>query len=109
MSIRGIDTQIMITRTADFVRETSATQKHPETTQQHTAAQVKVESTHDQSRVVATTESDMEHIRTDVDSEGSGASGGGGSQKEEEEMTEEQKRDLLVAPAQHEQLIDIMW
>jgi len=24
-------------------------------------------------------------------------------------MTEEQKRELLVAPADHDQLIDIMW
>ena len=109
MSIRGIDTQIMITRTADFVRETSATQKQPETTQNHIAAQTKVESTQDQSRVAATTESDMDHIRTDVDGEGSGAAGGEGSQQEEEEMTEEQKKDLLVAPAPHDQLIDIMW
>ena len=109
MSIRGIDTQIMITRTADFARETSSTQRQPETTQEHLAAQTKVESSHDQSRVAATTESDMENIRTDVDGEGSGAAGGEGSQQEEEEMTEDQKKELLVAPAPHDQLIDIMW
>jgi len=99
----------MITRTADFARETSATQKQPETTQIQTAAMVKSEGALDQTRVNATTESDMEHIRTDVDAEGSGAEGEGGSKKEEHEMTEEQQRELLVAPAPHEQLIDIMW
>ena len=106
MSIRGIDTQIMITRTADFARETSSTQRHPETTQEHLAAQTKVESAQDQSRVAATNESEMENIRTDEDGSGSGASGGG-SGSEEEEMTEEQKKELLVAPGDHDQLIDI--
>jgi len=109
MSIRGIDTQMMITRASDFVRETSSTQRQPEVAQDHLAAMNKVESTQDQSRVNATTESEMENIRTDVDGEGSGAAGGEGSNRDEEEMTEEQKKELLVAPAAHEQLIDIMW
>jgi hypothetical protein len=107
MSIRGIDTQIMITRTADFARETSSIQKQPEVTQEHLAVQTKIESAQDQSRVTATNESEMENIRTDKDGEGSGAAGGGGSQQDEEEMTEEQKRELLVAPAPYDQLIDI--
>jgi len=106
MSIKGIDTQIMVQRTTDFVREASSAQRHPEAAQEHLAAQGKIESNVDQSRVAATTESEMEEIRTDVDEEGSGASGGGSGQ-EEEEMTEEQKRELLVAPADHDQLIDI--
>jgi len=107
MSIRGIDTQIMITRTADFARETSSVQKQPEVTQDYLAIQTKIESAQDQSRVAATNESEMENIRTDKDGEGSGATGGEGSQQEEEEMTEEQKRELLVAPAPYDQLIDI--
>ena len=106
MSIRGIDTQIMITRTTDFVRETSNTQKHPELSQEHLANQGKTDSVHDQSRVIATTEAENENIRTDVDGSGSGAAGGEGSGQEEEEMTEEQRKELLVAPADHDQLID---
>ena len=106
MSIRGIDTQIMITRTTDFVRETSHQQRHPEISQQHLANQGKADSIHDQSRVIATTEAENENIRTDVDGSGSGAAGGEGSQQEEEEMTEEQRKELLVAPADHDQLID---
>ena len=109
MSIRGIDTQIMITRASDFVRETSSAQRQPEVNQEHAATQQKVESTQDQSRVSATTEAENENIRTDVDGSGSGAAGGEGSGQEEEEMTEEQKKELLVAPADHDQLIDIMW
>ena len=109
MSIRGIDTQIMITRATDFVKETSTVQRQPEVAQEHLASQQKVESTQDQSRVTATIEAENENIRTDVDGEGSGAAGGEGSKREEEEMTEEQKRELLVAPAEYDQLIDIMW
>ena len=109
MSIRSIDTQIMIQRTTDFVRETSSAQRHPEVTQEHLATQGKIESTQDQSRVKETTESEMENIRTDEDGAGSGAAGGEGSGQEEEEMNEEQKKELLVAPADHDQIIDIMW
>ena len=105
MSIRGIDTQIMITRTTDFVRETSNMQRHPELSQQHLADQGKADSVHDQSRVIATTEAENEEIKPDADGSGSGAAGGGSGQ-DEEEMTEEQKKELLVAPADHDQLID---
>jgi len=96
----------MITRATDFVKDTSAIQRHPETSQEHLANQGKIESTIDQSRVKETTESEMENIRTDVDGGGSGAAGGEGSEQEEE-MTEEQKKELLVAPADHDQIIDI--
>jgi len=109
MSIRNIDTQIMITRQMDFSKDTSNIQRHPETTQEHIAAQTKVESAQEQSRVHSTTETENEEIRTDVDAEGQGAEGGGSGSQKEEEMTEEQKKELLVAPAAHEQLIDIMW
>ena len=108
MSLRGIDTQIMITRASDFVRETSSAQRQPEVNQEHAATQQKVESTQDQSRVSATTESEQENIHTDADGSGSGAAGGEGSgQGEEEELTEEQKRELLVAPPAIDQIIDL--
>ena len=108
MSIKGIDTQIMVQRPADMLRETSSLQRHPETTQEHLAAQQKLDSALNQSKVLATTESDMDNIRTDVDGSGSGAAGGEGSGRDDEEMTEEQKRELLVPPSEHEQIIDIM-
>ena len=108
MSIRGIDTQIMRTRATDLVRETSSAQRHPEMSQEYLAAQTKAETTQDQGRVIATMEKEMENIRTDVDGEGSGAAGDEGSGRGEDEMTEEQKAELLCAPADHEQLIDII-
>ena len=106
MSIRGIDTQMMIARATEVVRETSSLQRHPETTQEHIAAQTKTDSSLDQSRVAATTEAEMENIRTDVDGRGSGAAGGGGTDQNEEEMTEEQRAELLVAPGNDVHLID---
>jgi len=108
MSIRSIDTQIMITRATDVVRETSVLQKHSETSQNILAAQSKVESAQDQSRVAATTESEMDNIRTDVDGEGSGAAGGEASgQKEEKPDEEEIDPNLMVPPDTKKQLIDI--
>jgi len=106
MSIRGIDTQMMIARATEVVRETSSLQRHPETTQEHIAAQTKTDSSLDQSRVAATTEAEMENIRTDVDGSGSGAAGGEGSEQNEEEMTDDQKAELLVAPSDKVHLID---
>ena len=110
MSIRGIDTQIMITRSSDFVRETSNIQKHPEVTQEHLAAQAKIESDVDQSRVLATTEAENENIRTDVDEEREGSAGGEGSgqSSQEEDDTGEVAPELRVAPAAYDQLIDIV-
>jgi len=109
MSIRGIDTQIMITRATDFVRETSSIQRQPEHNQEHLAVRSQIEGEIDQSRVLATTETENENIRTDVDEEREGSEGGessgrrDGQQEEDEEVIPE----LRVAPAQYDQLIDI--
>lgn len=89
MSIRGIDTQIMISRLLDNVKDTSAVQKRPEVAQDTLAAQAKVSATQEQSKVAKTMESDMERIRADVDG-GSGAGyegdGGHGKDKEKDEL-----------------------
>ena len=106
MSIRGIDTQLMITRATDVIRETSSIQGHPETTQEHLAAQTKTDSTHDQSRVAATVEAEMDNIHTDADGSGSGAAGGEGSGQNEEEVPDEENPDLMVAPSDTKHLID---
>jgi len=45
--IRGIDTQMMITRSSDFVRDVSNMEKQPEVAQENLAALVKNESTQD--------------------------------------------------------------
>ncbi|MDR2600634.1 MAG: hypothetical protein LBC73_10230 [Oscillospiraceae bacterium] len=108
MSIRTIDTQIMITRATDVMKETGSYLRQGETSQEQLAARQILDSAQDQSRVLSTTETEMEDIRDDIDGSGTGTAGGGGSPKEEEEeMTEDQKLELLVPPAEHDYLIDI--
>ena len=67
MSIRGIDSQIMITRSPDFARETSFVQQRPEVNQQILAEQQKITVAQEQTRVKETEEAEMEGIRTDED------------------------------------------
>lgn len=108
MSIRGIDTQIMITRSADLARETSAAQNNPRFSQDFMAAQNIRDSAENQSRVLATDEAILEEMKPDSEGSGSGAAGGEGRERGEEELTEEQQKELLVAPADHDYIIDIM-
>ncbi|MCL2078477.1 MAG: hypothetical protein FWH17_01395 [Oscillospiraceae bacterium] len=107
MSIKGIDTQIMVQRTTDMARDTSAILKNPESAQQQLANQTKISSALDQSRVLATNESDMQGIRTDEDGSGSGAAGGGASGGGEDGFDDENvPPELAVAPADHDPLVD---
>ena len=102
MSIKGIDTQIMVARTTDFVRDTSAMQKKPELTQEFLAVQAKVNEAQDQSRVNKTTESEMQKLNVD-DGGGSGGGGGGGGDRNGQD--DEQQQEALVPPENH--IIDI--
>ena len=104
MSIKGIDTQIMITRLPDNVRETSALQKKPEFTQEFLGLQGKINDAQDQSKVIKTNESEMENIRTDVDEDAEGGYGGGGSGSEKKK-DEQQEPEFLVPPGNN--FIDI--
>jgi len=104
MSIKGIDTQIMISRLPDNARDTSIIQKRPEVVQEFLAAQTKISHAQDQSRVVRTTEAEMEQIRTDVE-EGGGSGAGGGGAGSENRDNEEIDPDLLVPPGDNK--IDI--
>jgi len=105
MSIKGIDTQMMITRLADNVRETSAMQKKPEVTQEFLAVQGQINDAQDQGRVLRTSESEMEQIRTDVDEESGG--GGGGESAADHKAREEDEfaPGMLVPPGNN--IIDI--
>jgi len=94
MSIKGIDTQIMITRSADFAREASAMQKRPEMTQDFLAVKQKMNDAHDQSRVKGTEQTEMEGIRTDVE----GGAGSGYDSFEGEQENEEDGQDGEIPP-----------
>jgi len=108
MSIRAIDTQMMVTRSADMVREASPLMKNPETFQSQLANMGKQEAVANQHKVQATTESEMENIRTDEDGSGNGAAGGGGFQGEEEseEFAQSRNPELKVGDVSNS-LIDI--
>ena len=97
MSIKGIDTQIMINRSPDVARDASNMQKRPEVQQEFLAAQQKAADAHSQSKVSRTTESEMENIRTDVDGRSSGG-GGEGSGSEKERRNDENQENMLVPP-----------
>jgi len=106
MSIKGIDTQIMINRSADFSKDASAMQKRPEVQQEFLAAQQKIASAQSQSRVAGTTETEMENIRTDVDGGSGGAYGDGeGKESDDDEQKGETARNMLVPPGNN--MIDI--
>ena len=106
MSIKGIDTQIMINRATDLVRDASAMQKSAEVQQQFLAAQQKAADAQSQSKVSATKESEMENIKTDVDGRSGGGPGGGsGGSGSKEEDNEEIPSGMLVPPGNN--IIDI--
>ena len=100
MSIRGIDTQIMITRTPDISKDTSVVQQRPEINQQILAEQRKIFVAQDQKRVQVLEETEMDRIRTEEDGGGSGGYGGsGGRGYKEREETDENGRPGFYVPA----------
>ena len=104
MSIKGIDSQIMITRTSDVMRENAAVQKKPEVTQEYLAVQAKANEAHDQKRVSRKAEIELPKLRAE-DGGGSGAeaySGSGSGKKEKEEILQNEH---LVPPGNN--VIDI--
>jgi len=106
MSIKGIDAQIMVTRSPDFAREASALLKKPEMTQEFLAAQTKLTDAQDQSRVLGTEQAEMDTIRSDVDGGSGGAYGGdGGAGSGEDENDEDIPVSMRVPPGNN--VIDI--
>jgi len=106
MSIKGIDSQIMISRLPDNVKEASSIQKKPELMQEFLATQGKLTDAQDQTRVAKTSESEMENIRTDVDGGSDNENDGEENQRPGEENSEDEiDPDMLVPPGHN--VIDI--
>jgi len=106
MSIKGIDAQIMITRTPDYARDASAAHKRPEMTQEYLAAQTKISDAIAKGRVAGSEHSEMETIRTDVDGGAGGTYEGQGEGKHGEDGEDgEIPPDLRVPPGNN--IIDI--
>ena len=96
MSIKGIDTQIMIARSTDFIRDASDTQKRPEIVQDNLALREKITDAQDQTRVAKTLEA--EHQRLDPDAGGSGGGSGGGQGHGEGRKKDKPEAEMLVPP-----------
>ena len=106
MSIKGIDSQIMITRAADFARDNSALLKKPETDQDYMTIQAKAFNSMEAKKVEKTQEAELQKLRTDEDGGGNGAAGGGGPGQGKKKQGEEPAgKDHLVPPGEHK--IDI--
>ena len=106
MSIKGIDTQIMITRTPDVARDASFVQQRPEVNQQILAESQKVQVAEDQKRVKETEEAEMEGIRPDEDGGGGSQYEGSGGNNPEEEERDEFGRPGMYVPASNN-ILDI--
>jgi len=101
MSIKGIDSQIMIARLPDNVRDTHALVKRPEVAQEYLAARQKVLEAQEQTKVIKSHESEMEQIRTDVDKESEGKQGEGEGGHKSKRDGEEDSPNMLVPPGNH--------
>ena len=106
MSIKGIDSQIMIARSTDFARDTSALQKKPEITQDYLAVRERIQDAQDQSRVAKTLDSQKPELHPDEgDGGGAGYGAGSGAGSGKRGAKGENDEDMLVPPGNN--VIDI--
>lgn len=109
MSIRGIDSQIMIARSADLARDASAIQKRPEVVSDYKAVQAQIEIAREQTTIKETQETEaMKKMRSDADGGGYGASGGGDFDEQPEHSDDGDgiiSRGIYVSPGDN--VIDI--
>ena len=104
MSIKGIETQIMINRLPDYAKDASALYKRTEVFQDHIAKQVKINDAQEQTKVVKMKESALEALHPG-DEEG-GGSGSGFEEEAEQGYDDTQAIDDLMVPGE-EHVIDI--
>lgn len=95
MSIRGIDAQIMVTRAAELVRDTSVQLKGSERMQDFLAIQAQAQTELDQSTVLKSTES--EKVQLQLGDEGGGAGYTPAENEREGQATSEDEARLAAA------------
>ena len=104
MSIKAIDSQIMIARSADFAQDASAAQRRPEVAQMHQAKQERLNDALDQTRVLKSDDAQKSEFHPD-DGGGGSAGYGGGEGGGEGKNAKGSKQELLVPTVEH--IIDI--
>ncbi|MDR1117320.1 MAG: hypothetical protein LBL09_03625 [Oscillospiraceae bacterium] len=72
MSIKGIDSQMMIARATDFVKESSNQLKKNELMQDYLAVQAKLESEHESNMVTRKTHLEQADMKLNKDGKGGG-------------------------------------
>jgi len=107
MAVRGIDTQIMVTRSADLARDVGALVKKPELTQEQLAALHKMTAALDQKKVMQATQPEMDKVRTDEDRGHSDTYQGSSEESsyEEDNQREKPSSEMYVPPGDN--VIDI--
>jgi len=104
MSIKNIDSQIMVARSTDFARDTSALQKKPEIMQEHLAVREKINEAQEQTKVAKTLQTEGTRLHPDDDGD-SGAGYESGAQYDGDYKEEEPDEGMLVPPGNN--VIDI--
>ena len=105
MSIKGIETQIMINRLPDYAKDASALYKRTEVFQDHIAKQAKANDAKEQTKVVKTNESGLEALHPEDDDSGGNAAGGF-EEETEQGYNKDSDIDNLMVPGE-EHVIDI--
>lgn len=107
MSIRGIDAQLMLSRTPDFARDASAQLKTGDKVQDFLAVQAQAEAEHEKSSVVKSEEAPKSELHLgDEGSLGQEYSGSGGSKKDKDKKKDDPLLDVNVGHGR-ESIIDI--
>ncbi|MCL2046265.1 MAG: hypothetical protein FWG88_07750 [Oscillospiraceae bacterium] len=103
MSIKSIDNQIMVARTADFARDSSALQKKPEVAQDALAQREIINDAENQSKVAGTIDTEQVEMLPDGDGGGGAAYDDGSGYEDSEDSNPD--LDFLVPPSKN--IIDI--
>jgi len=98
MSIKGIDAQIMITRTAELARDSSAQLRRNELMQDYLAAQTRALETQEKKSVAKTLNTQKGELRPDNDREGNGRDWSGDEREAREREQADQEQLAQLAP-----------
>ncbi|MDR3310588.1 MAG: hypothetical protein LBS90_04510 [Oscillospiraceae bacterium] len=99
MSVKGIDNQIMVTRTSDYARELSAQQHRGDAMQDYLAVQAQAREKYNMQSVRESNKSEKEELKTGKDGGGNGARQRGGGSPEDREPADEND-DFLIPDAE---------
>ena len=102
MSIKGIEAQMMVARSVEYMKDSAAIQKKSELTQDYQTVLARVDEQRDQMKVAKTLEADQIKLHPD---EGGGNGGGAGDGSGEAGKGNESSPDMLVPPGDN--IIDI--